>query len=350
MSGVTCRTSWFLPIACLAVPPTLAQAPDAGTRRADHAVSTLAAPPNLSFGAPLGSTSRDRGFVGEFLLEGSTDEKSGTASASWTDGHNALQFKAKAPLSGELASPFSLDGLGGDSSLELSYNRIQFPEISQSDHEAHDKLCERILEECRRSGASSCGSSRCDVKNLTGADREEARRLLHLSDPIWFLGAGLTVANKTFDYLDEDTLNPQSTDKTSTSWSARAGFFTEYFGFVIGSYSYVKEFNPGSAEQTVCQPLTGNGATVCADAVIGSPRETTRQVLTGEFRKFFNSGVAVAPNIQRDLENDVTLVALPVYFIMNKDGAPTGGLRLTWRSDTDTTTVSVFIGAALNPR
>ncbi|MET0551706.1 MAG: hypothetical protein ABW221_01620 [Vicinamibacteria bacterium] len=340
--------------------------PRVGAQSADVAQAAAAAPlmspANLSSGAPLGSSGYKNGFIGEFVLEGSTDDKVGVASVSWKDGHNSLQFKATSALSGGVATPFSLDGLSANSSIELSYNRLEFPAL---DDDRLDEITERAQRHCRsnpnhplRVGRSDkeaeelklCTTKAGDLKYLTGADLIEAREMLGQDGRIWFWGGGLTAARTTFDYLDESTLAEQSVEKRSASWNVRAGVFTSYFGFLIGSYSFVKQWGAAGAAQNICQPLEGTAAMVCGDAVIGAPVETTRSVLRGEFRKFFSGAIAFAPSVQRDLKKKVTLVTLPVYFLKNKDGDATGGLRLTWRSDTETTTVSVFVGAALKPR
>jgi len=60
----------------------------------------------------------------------------------------------------------------------------------------------------------------------------------------------------------------------------------------------------------------------------------------------FTGGVAIAPTIQRDVKKGVTSVLIPVYFLKDAKGAPIGGLRGSWRSDTKAATLSLFIGAA----
>jgi len=40
-------------------------------------------------------------------------------------------------------------------------------------------------------------------------------------------------------------------------------------------------------------------------------------------------------------------VDVPIYFLRLDGGALAGGVRAAWRSDTNVTTVSVFVGAAL---
>jgi hypothetical protein len=37
---------------------------------------------------------------------------------------------------------------------------------------------------------------------------------------------------------------------------------------------------------------------------------------------------------------------IPVYFLKDAKGSPIGGVRGSWRSDTNAATLSVFIGAA----
>jgi hypothetical protein len=351
--------SWFIAIWGFGAPQARAQSDVAQAA----AAAGVAAPANLSSGTPLGSAGFSKGFIGEFVLEGSTNDKTGVGSASWKDAHNSLQFKATAALSGGTATPVSLDGLSADSAIELSYNRIEFPTLDHNSLVAwFQPINDRAREQCRtnpnhplRVGRSDeeaeklCTTKAGDLKYLTGADLIEARERLGLNGRIWFWGGGFTTARTTFDYLDEGTLAEQSVEKRSVSWNARVGVFTNHFGFLIGSYSFVKQYDPGGAAQNICQPLDGTDATLCRDAVLGAPVEATRSVLTGEFRRFFASGIAFAPRVQRDLKKKVTLVTLPVYFIKNKEGAATGGLRLTWRSDTEATIVSVFVGAALKP-
>jgi len=364
-------------------------------KQVEKASNTLAAPANLQLGTLPGiAKDEPKGFVGQFLVEGATDERTGTVSVGWKDGKGNFLLSAVGPLdSKSTASPISIEGLPADASIEFSFSRFEFGFSRPDEIDALHDMCTRVrLETCERTPAlcprdraewtqpckepsvpsdcanlccedfrdsprerarchpekpAICGMKVCDYANLPAVYRPVARALLHLDDRIWFWGGSLKAGRTTFDYLDEGSLVSQSVNKTSWSASGRAGVYSSYFGFLIGSYRYQKDFTPAGDAQTVCQPLAGTNATTCADAVIGAPAEKTRSVLTFEVRRFFANGAALAPSFQRDLKNKVSAFVLPVYFIKNDKGAPIGGVRFGWRSDTDAVTVSVFIGGVL---
>ena len=352
---------------------------------------SLAAPTNLQLGAlPTTSRSSD-GSVGEVLLEGTTDEKTGTASLGWKNGRDNIRFLAKAPLDkkSKEASPLSLDGLRGDATVELSFSRFEFQgsrpsEITASHQicaEARRLHCQRSPDDCptdptrwsrpcpptpnpakcanlseqelqdktnqRDCKPAICRKAVCDHDQLPPHLQDLLADQLHPREKIWFWGGSITAGRSTFDYLDSDTLDSKSEIKPAWAFNARIGYFSRTLGFLIGSYAHSKEFRAAGSPQQICKPIPGKSATSCNEAVIGVPTERKRSVLSGEVRHFFASGAAIVPTFQYDLENDVTLVALPVYFLKNKDGAATGGVRFAWRSDTDTATLSIFVGAAL---
>jgi len=362
----------------------------------EHAHNTLAAPPNLQQGTlPATAYAKSNDVSAAFLLEGSTDEKTGIASIGWKTNREQFRLSAKGPLDKKTqqASPLSLDGLSANSTVEVSFNHLQWSpsndeeisEIVGMCREIRTAACQRdpscrlsvldiqnpcaapkipddcpnlccedikkeaklgTLERCHPKKPAICTQKLCDYQNVPPQYKRHLAALLHLHDPIMFWGGSASVGRSTFDYLEGTTLEAKSVTRNAWTASGRVGFLSS-LGFVIGSYTYQKDYKPGSAEQQVCQPLVGTSATTCDSAILGPPTVQTRSILMLELRRFLANGVALAPAIQRDLKKKITLVALPVYFLKSDSGGATGGVRLAWRSDKKSATLSVFVGAAL---
>ncbi len=56
--------------------------------------------------------------------------------------------------------------------------------------------------------------------------------------------------------------------------------------------------------------------------------------------------VAISPKVQWDIEKKVGAVLVPVYFLKDSSGGLIGGLRGSWRSDTNAVVISLFVGGA----
>ncbi len=356
----------------------MAQAPDQIERqKKEDAQTSATALPNMQLGALPATRLDSNGTVGEFLLEGSADDKFGTAAVGWKNGNAQFRLAAKGPLSrkGGQATPLSLDGLASDGSLEFSFNDLRWHASSPDDIDELQGMCTTILrEECRLNPASCsvdpktpplpedlldpcgkralplpvCQKSLCDYGSMPRQYQGRAAELLHLNERIWFWGGAIAASRPTFEYLDRADLSAKSVNRNAWSASARIGIFSPSLGFLIASYTFQKSYRPGSEPSQICQPIPARQATTCSEAVIGAPTEAEASVVSLEIRKFFAKGTAVAPIVQRDLKKKVTLVALPVYFIKSSSGGPTGGVRLAWKSDTNAATVSLFVGAALS--
>ena len=162
-----------------------------------------------------------------------------------------------------------------------------------------------------------------------------------------FLGATASLSRKTFDYLDA-TLADQSEDHLSGSAVVRVGAFSRIFGFGFLSYAYEERWLAGGSPQNICRPIGVEDAFACGDAIRGAPTKKVGSVLGGELRRYFGAAIAVAPSLRYDFKNKVTAVAVPLYFLRNKDGSLTGGVRASWRSDTEAVKLLVFVGTAFS--
>jgi hypothetical protein len=297
----------------------------------------LTQPANVGLGPAFGTTKDEASTSAEVLLEGSTDKKSGTASITRNAGSSQFRLTLTAPVdqSTDEAVPLTLDGAGNGTTAELSYSHLSWGAgPTEREQAAYEALCMRVF---RR---ATCKSS-----ELTGADQERAEDLLHLRDAVWFWALKGSFGRNKFKYLD-DSLHSQSVYRND--WEGK-GYVGRYLGigFLVASYSYGRGFSPGGPSREICSPLGDGGALRCQDAVLGAPAKDSHSVATLELRRFLGRGLAVAPLIQRDFENDVTALLLPVYFIKNAEGALMGGARAGWRSDDKAFMLAVFIGSAM---
>lgn len=335
---------------------------------------TLQAPANLTLGTLPATSYQGDSTTVELVLEGTTDDKTGVASIGWKRGSRELRVKVKGPLdkSGR-AEPLSLEGLGADAELDVAFNWMAFGHPTPEEQGQVFDVCNAILPEACRATNAAKGCDKlttpvtvdqlatlctdpdtapdvcrvCNLEEMPSRYRPVVQRLLRHDTPSWIFGGNVTGGRKTFEYLEGTDLTAQSVIRDSWSATARLGFYSSDFGFVLASYTYERGYRAAGGEADICQPIAGTPAVRCSAGVIGAPVEQERRFLSLEARRFFLGGTAIAPRIQRDLEKKTTAVAVPIYFLTNKEGAPTGGVRLAWRSDTRAATVSVFVGAAL---
>ena len=100
-------------------------------------------------------------------------------------------------------------------------------------------------------------------------------------------------------------------------------------------------------------PRSGTGVTsvTCYTAAFGTPVRKTDAIAFGAVR--YSGDVVGVPlgvelKVAYEPSEDRWGVALPVYFIKNKDGKLNGGAKIGWQSDKDDFSFGFFIGAAFD--
>lgn len=321
----------------------LCSAPDpvaAQDRDLPGAYHGLLTPANIGLGVVPGTTmDSTAGSAIQLILDASQKDKVGTIALGWKDGQGQFQLSLSAPVdSNNEATPISLLGLPRGASAKLGFNRLLWRGPNASEQREAEKLC----------SDRGIAIVDCTVRKVPPDLSERLADLEHLNDIPWFFGGDVGVERASFRFLDRATLAARTEDHESVTASGRLGYFSSAFGFVIGSYTFKNAFSPAGAQTQVCRPIEGTASTRCDSAVIGPPGEKQLHVVGVELRRFMAStAAAIAPSVQRDLNKGVTSVDVPVYFIRNSTGAPIGGVRFGWRSDTKEVTALAFVGAAL---
>lgn len=325
---------FIVPAVLLAASPARAQDPH------PEATSVAMAPPGESLGALAGLSGTDlKGTAFQALLDASTDEKTATAVVGWKNGADVYSLTFKGPLNSKTkeATPISLEGLSNGTSLQFALNHLFWSGPNLDEQAEIKKLCLRLK-----------GTESCDYQDMDpGADRMSMERLLHLEDVPWYFGfsGGVSMTKYTFKVGPE--LREDSDTRTDVGATVRAGFFTPTFGFVIGSVGYQKTSSPGANPVSLCVPLEGTSASTCSETVIKAPEPSKKSAITTvELRRKLTGDVAINPKVQWDVEKKVGAVLLPVYFLRDSKGSLIGGLRGSWRSDTDAVVISLFVGGA----
>ena len=164
-----------------------------------------------------------------------------------------------------------------------------------------------------------------------------------------FLTASAKAGPNEFRFVDSLTLLPGKKNHTSRELSAEVGMYLQGRYYTSLSYGQGKAFSAGRTAE-ICAPFGTTRALECGKFTVGPPTERDTQTLVYEFRRLFKS-IGFAARLKRDLENDVTGVELPIYFLQKMGSSEielNGGIAIKWRSDTKDYAVSAFIGPALS--
>ncbi|HKI00710.1 MAG TPA: hypothetical protein VKK31_01900 [Thermoanaerobaculia bacterium] len=176
----------------------------------------------------------------------------------------------------------------------------------------------------------------------------EARNAIAGKAP-FFLTASAKAGPNEFRFVDSVTLEPGKENHTSRKLSAEVGTYLVGRYYLSLSYGQGKTFSAGRTAE-ICVPFGKNRALECGKFTVGSPKEKDTEDLAFEFRRLFKN-IGFAARFKRDLENDVTGVELPIYFLQKLGSSEmelNGGVAIKWRSDTKDYAVSAFIGPALS--
>jgi hypothetical protein len=165
-------------------------------------------------------------------------------------------------------------------------------------------------------------------------------------------GLDATVGINDFEWLDPVTFFPHK--DRQTDWSVTANIAQYFAGTAItGSVSYQRAYK--AADETQVCPLGSTDPADCIKGRTAAPSRDSHLLLSAGLRhRFLGSDgnrmrLAVAPQVNYDVEEDVFGVDVPVYFIPGADDSLTGGVRFGYRSDRDDKfSVAVFLGTTFS--
>ncbi len=349
-------------------------------------------------GAPIGAQGRPPKY--QVQVNGSAADKSASVSfdvlrtlneprvssnGTVTTNDTSLNLTLSTPWDGENdALPASLNGLASGTSATLTLNRY-FAETNQVESSVQTALLEKAARICRakavevRSGAllrlgpsptteardavqkayldtlKTCdpATAQTDLLANTYLTPRDARvyTVGSFAQNSFSLGLTGSVAHDKFDYVDPANLAAGKESHVSWSFGAAFTLYPRRSPTAL-AFSVRYERSYAAADSKILCPLAA-GATVatCVNKPAGAPvLDRSYLVSLGLRHRFWRgdklAGLAIAPTVTYDASDDVFGAELPVYFVPSKDGGPTGGVKVGYRSDTDNVTFGIFVGAA----
>jgi hypothetical protein len=304
----------------------------------DRAVRRLESVPDTTLRSP---------FVAPtpvFNLESSADDT--TANALWgvQYGDLTLSLKFSGPIRKGAATQFAdLDGLRNKASVDAGIGWLYW--TAPDPATALAPACRRLAE--IRGNPPNTG---CTLKELRDAQRENEAVLVPYIDSgnAFYFTARVKGAREDFDFLDPVSLESMSEKKSSSSFTAGAGWLTRTNWMLAANYRHEDTYAAASGPVDVCRPVDATTAMTCSEAVIGPPTRTQSELWQIEVRKFLGGGLAISPRLTRNVSKNITGFEFPLYFIKGAGGnGLTGGVTAGWRSDQRGPTVVLFVGQAL---
>jgi hypothetical protein len=300
------------------------------------------------FGVPAGE---------ELQLSAGSDDKNVTLRLALPTGPSqadSFSLVLATPIAGlKDAKPASLDALANGSRLTLRWGHFGLAP-PQEDPVAH-AIAVSAMNACQSAEGQDSGACRDSGHAIHKYDLPEYRRYLVHTLPTGATDYGIdaSVGINDFDWSDPRTLIPQHA--RHSDWSV-AGHIDHYLpGLVLsGSVAYQRAYKAAD-EQLLCPAATTNPSADCKMGRAAAPSRKESLLFSGGLRYRFTKSdgtlmnLAVAPLVTFDAIHRVWGVDVPVYFIPEKDGSLTGGIRFGYRSDRrDKFSVSAFVGTTFN--
>lgn len=273
-------------------------------------------------------------------FEATSNEKTGAVSIVLA-AKNSDAFTAGVTISGPLddttktGEPLSQTGLASGASVAFGLHWFIWK--GERNEMAAREICRRNVR-----------TERCDDNEITNPEQ----RLLFLralgadTDPI-IVDVIATTGRNNFRFLDPASFAASKEQHTDHAFGVSIGRFAPTTGLVTVGYTYGRVWQAASGPRNICTPTSGSTSMECRTAPVGSPAVEDKHEVSVEERIFFFRGrAATAPLVAYDVKGKETTVSVPVYFFVMKDSNLAGGVKASWNSRDQGTTVAVFVGPA----
>jgi hypothetical protein len=261
----------------------------------------------------------------------------------------SLEVMSPQSTSGDTTTLATLDGLSQGTSAQANFSLllrkipyIKYSEAVDMEQSAGSMLRYGEPSMLRPSAVAALGS--LERYNAAVEKCQE-----EFKEVIPILTVSAKADREDFHFVDASTLISGNESHTGHQLTASlAGYFGGRL-YLGGSYDRGTAF-AGGRTANLCSPFGSTGALECRNLVVGRPKEQTTEDLKFEIRQLFGS-FGLAARLTRDLQNDVTFVEVPIYFLQKAGTSGmelNGGVAIKWRSDTKKYAISAFIGPALS--
>lgn len=306
-------------------------------------------------------------------VEGDTIKLTLSSGADGWDGLSSTGFaiSVNAPFNKKkkLGNLLTEAGLPGTTSIDVALNFSLFPSIDDvsSDRPSEEELSwakVEIRKACKKEAEKPDDCPGFEIRALAEKyGPVEARDIVkrYFDDVVSsgtrtdYLALNVigSVGHEKLSFRDPVSLAESDQKKNSFSLGSSIGYVPRIdrpWGFFLGGE--YKRYYELPDEETRC-PVPGTGVTsvTCYTAAFGTPVRKTDAIAFGAIR--YSGDVVGVPlgaelKVAYEPSENRWGVALPVYFIKNKDGKLNGGAKIGWQSDKDDFSFGFFIGAAFD--
>lgn len=272
---------------------------------------------------------------------------------------NALSVTGSAPLAknSDDTTIANLDGLTNSASIEFGFTQFRAPgkrsaKTVNSKVAELDAVCKNVYEarKTREGTAVPDKFDGCDsnlVRTYGSAEDIHAYESTFWNlDRVgfrWLWGGTAKLGYQDYEFLTADS--PAKQKRNETPWAAGIWGAVQPGDvpwLLLANVQYQRAFKEGD-NGAVCPFPTAPSPTVCATGAINAPKQITKKLLALGVRGR-QDDLGFALSVTRDFEAKVTGVDLPFYFVADKDGKLTAGVKAGWRSDTNKGSLGVFVG------
>ena len=287
----------------------------------------------------------------KLILEATSGGTQAKARVGWKFGKNrVLDFQVESPKTSEETALATLDGLSDSGTAGLGFTWIFWNPSASAQKMLTGKsantweptiLANSTLPDSRRSTMAAL------VQKGYQEAVEDAQWALKEKTPV-FLTVSAKGGKNDFRFVDSSTLQSNKESHIARQFDAAVGMYLKGSTYSSLSYSRGTAFKAGPAKD-LCTPFGSTSALECRKVTVGPPKEAKTEALEFEVRRLFKT-FGISARLTRDLEENVTGVEVPVYFL-RKVGADmdfNGGIAAKWRSDTHDLVLSLFVGPTLS--
>lgn len=277
-------------------------------------------------------------------IEAGEADKQARIRWSINQGERSMSFAVAAPVSddGKPTQLASLDGLADALTFSVGFTQYfaKPTDSIQAIVSAQEKICKRL-------NTATCDDSAV-LKAGTATDHREFLVATFTERNTSFFGVEAKLGREKVEFFDPASLSSSSEHEKPYSVTVQGGVLFLRSALLMG-LRYENKVAKGE-KVTRCIPYEPDpNFEDCKTLRYGPPDDTDSLILSVEYRKFIGN-IAMSPKVSYDSDDDVTGGELPIYFLKDKDGQFTGGIRFGYRDDEHALSTSVFVTKALSLR
>lgn len=250
---------------------------------------------------------------------------------------------------------FGLDGFDRGTSASLKWTnyrtRVNF---GGDGADFRQRSKETAIANCKlthRSLAAEALAKKCDpddpgngglsyfIQEHASASLDRNLDYVFPSEAIFFWGLEATASEGGYDFLDRQNFEIKDNSEFGFAGEVFLGLIFDNLASVEGSFTYARS-HTAAPDIELCRPVVDSDRFECIAGPDGPPKRGDKAIFAGRGTYAFTNGngdpvVGLALEGAYDVENDSYGLDIPVYFVPDKDGILSGGVRFGYTDKKD---------------